>query len=121
MVKRGRRTTVDPFQARKYVQVARSLRESAEALDTIAEKGDPFGNAMAICVIHSAITYADAVAIAYAGFKSAEGEHEKAVDTLKAALGHRADPVHVKSLLKWRSLSSSRSGRRNCTSSGHRP
>lgn len=37
--------------------------------------------------------------MAYGGFKSTEGEHERAVDALKDALGNRADPSQVVALL----------------------
>lgn len=37
-------------------------------------------------------------AVAYAGFKSTEGEHERAVETLQAALGARAEPGQLKAL-----------------------
>lgn len=98
MVKRGRRKQVDPSAAVKYHRVARALRRSAVDLSDIAEDGDLYGNAIAIVAIHSAIAYADALYIAYAGFKSTEGEHGRAADALADALGTRADPQQVKTL-----------------------
>jgi|SRR5690606_603726 len=98
MVKRGRRKQVDPSAAVKYHRVARALRRSAVDLSDIAEDGDLYGNAIAIVAIHSAIAYADALCIAYAGFKSTEGEHRRAADALADALGTRADPQQVKTL-----------------------
>ena len=99
MVKRGRRKTVDRHQAVKYIQVARALGKTLADLDTIADNGDRYGNAMGIVAVHSAIAYADALSIAFGGFKSAEGDHERTVDALKTALGHRMDPDQAQQLL----------------------
>lgn len=99
MVRRGRRKTLDRHQATKYIRVARALRKSLADLETIAENGDRYGNAMGIVAVHSAIAYADALSIAYGGFKSAEGDHERSVDALKAALGARMDPDKAQQLL----------------------
>ncbi len=99
MVKRGRRKTVDRHQAAKYIHVARALRKSLADLDTIAEDGDRYGNAMGIVAVHSAIAYADALSVAYGGFKSTEGDHERTVNALSAALGHRMDPDQAQQLL----------------------
>lgn len=97
MVKRSRRKTVGRQQSGKYMTVARALRKSAADMSVIAE--DVHGNAIAIVAIHAAIGYADALCIAYGGFKSAEGEHERAVDALKHALGTRTDAKQVSKLL----------------------
>lgn len=99
MVRRGRRRNVDRAQAARYVQVARALRRSAEDLATLADETDRYGNAVAIVAIHAAIAFADALSIAYGGFKSTEGDHERAADALKEALGVRADAEQVKTLL----------------------
>ncbi|MBW3554487.1 MAG: hypothetical protein KY466_13305 [Gemmatimonadetes bacterium] len=77
--------------------VARALRKSAADIGVIAE--DRHGNAIAIIAIHAAIAYADALCIAYGGFKSTEGEHERAVDALKQALGNRIDSKQASRLL----------------------
>ena len=77
--------------------VARGLRKSAADIVLLAEEGH--GNAIAIVAIHSAINYADALCIAYGGFKSSEGEHERAVDALKQALGNRTDSAQASKLL----------------------
>lgn len=90
---------MDPSQASKYHRVARALYQSAADLIEIADEPSSYGNAIAIVAIHSAIAYADALSIAYGGFKSAEGEHERAVETLQAALGARAEPGQVRALL----------------------
>lgn len=98
MVRRGRRKTLEPGQALKYYRVARALRASAMDLIEIADEESSYGNAIAIVAIHSAIAYADALTIAYGGFKSTEGEHERAVDAFQAALGARAEPGQVRIL-----------------------
>lgn len=49
-------------------------------------------------MVHAAIAYVDALTIAYAGFKSTEGDHLKAAATLQDALGNRVDPRKVKLL-----------------------
>jgi hypothetical protein len=100
MVRRGSRKTVDPNDAEKYRQVAASLLNSAGALCLIAGEGDPYGNAIGIISIHAAIAYADALAVAYGGFKSTEGDHRKAVQALQAALTHRAEPGKLRLLEK---------------------
>jgi hypothetical protein len=86
-------------QATKYHRVARALRQSAADLAGLAEEGDSYGNALAIIAIHSAIAYADALSIAYGGFKSAEGEHERTADALREALGARAEAEPLRALL----------------------
>ena len=99
MVRRGRRKAVDATQAARYLRVARALRRSGEDLSALAEESDRYGNAIAIVAIHAAIAYADALSVAYGGFKSAEGDHERAVDALQDALGARVDAGQVKALL----------------------
>jgi hypothetical protein len=89
MVRRGRRKELDRTDAVRYMTVARGLRKSAADIGVIAEDGH--GNALAIGAIHAAIAYTDALCIAYGGFKSTEGEHERAVEALKQALGNRMD------------------------------
>ena len=96
MAKRTRRKRMDPSAAAKYHRVARALLASAVDLCEIATDGDTYGNAIAIVAIHSAIAYADALCIAYAGFKSTEGEHERAADALADALGARAEPQQLR-------------------------
>lgn len=97
MVRRGRRKELDRADAAKYMTVARALRKSAADIGIIAD--DRHGNALAIVVIHAAIAYADALCIAYGGFKSTEGEHERAVEALKQALGNRMDRAQGTRLL----------------------
>lgn len=96
MAKRTRRKRMDSIAAAKYHRVARALLGSAVDLWEIADDGDVYGNAIAIVAIHSAIAYADTLCIAYAGFKSTEGEHERAADTLSDALGERAEPQELR-------------------------
>jgi hypothetical protein len=98
MVKRGRRKRMDPSLASKYHRVAQALENSARDLCVLAEDGDVYGNAIAIVAIHAAIAHSDALSIAYGGFKSTEGDHERAADSLLAALGSRADPEKTRVL-----------------------
>lgn len=86
MVKRGRRKTVERHQAAKYRNVGSALLRSAQDLEEVAAEDARYGNAIAVIAIHAAIAYNDAITIAYAAFKSTEGEHEKAPDALIAAL-----------------------------------
>lgn len=98
MVERGRRKRLDPSLAAKYHRVALALGNSARDLCSVAEDGDLYGNAIAIVAIHPAIAHADALSIAYGGFKSTEGDHDGAGDTLVAALGSRAEAGQIKVL-----------------------
>ena len=98
MVRRGRRKAMDPSTATKYHRVAKALAKTAGDLSVLAEDGDGYGNAIAIVAIHAAIAHADALSIAFGGFKSTEGDHDGAVDTLLAALGSRSDPAQVRLL-----------------------
>lgn len=98
MVRQYKRKTVEKGQASKYYRVARSLYRAADDLDTLAEERDTYGNAIGIIVVHSAIAYADALCIAYGGFKSTSGDHLRAVDALKDALGRRVEANRLKNL-----------------------
>jgi hypothetical protein len=92
MVKGGRRKRVDRSQAVRYRTVGRALLTSAQALATVAESGDPYGNALGIVAIHAAIAYCDALSVGYGSLRSAEGDHERAVEAFQEALGAAADP-----------------------------
>jgi len=98
MVKRGRRKPMAPESAAKYFVVARALRKSARDLEELADEGDSYGNALAIVSIHSAVAYVDALSITFGGIKSSGGDHLRAVDALKTALGNRMDPDALKEL-----------------------
>ena len=96
MVSRGRRKTVDRHQAAKYRNVASALLRSAQDLEELGPDDARYGNAIAVIAIHAAIAYNDAITIAYGGFKSTDGEHEKAPDALIAALKNPpAEYVHL--------------------------
>jgi hypothetical protein len=94
MVSRGRRRTVDRSQAVKYRNVGSALLRSAQDLEEVAGDDARYGNAISVIAIHAAIAYNDAITIAHAGFKSTEGEHQKAPDALLAAL-KQPSPAHV--------------------------
>lgn len=98
MVRRTRKKHVSRDQAGKYFRVARALRRAAEDLSALAEEGDAYGNAIGIVIVHAAIAYTDSLCIAYGGFKSVAGEHERAADALKDALGRRVDTGRIKNL-----------------------
>lgn len=70
--------------------MAESMLRSAEALNEIAVEGDPYGNAVGLIAIHSAIAFNDALTIAYREVKSTEGDHRRAADVLQDVLGPRA-------------------------------
>lgn len=95
MVRSGSHKAVDRSQAEKYRRVGVSLLASAQALESIAVIGDPYGNAIGVVAVHAAIAYNDALTIAFRGIKSTEGDHRKAADVLQQALGHRAATEHV--------------------------
>jgi hypothetical protein len=95
MVRIGRAKDVDPSEAEKYRRVGESLLASARALEAVAVVGDPYGNAIGVVAVHSAIAYNDALCISFAGFKSTEGDHRKAADLLQRALKGRAEPGEV--------------------------
>lgn len=95
MVRSGSAKEVDRSQAERYRRVGASLLASAQALEAIAVEGDPYGNAVGVVAIHSAIAYNDALTIAFRGIKSTEGDHRKAADVLQRAMGSRAEPEQV--------------------------
>ncbi|MHB8873186.1 MAG: hypothetical protein ACYC8T_05815, partial [Myxococcaceae bacterium] len=97
MTRKTRRKRVDASQAGKYYDVAKALQRSAIDLADLGENA--YGNAVAIVAIHSAIAYADALCIAYGGFKSTAGDHEDAADAMQDALGGRSEPSQVQTLL----------------------
>ena len=97
-MKRARRKPVDPAQAVRYHRVAAALLRSALDLQDLAVTGDAYGNALAIVAIHAAIAYGNAMAIAFGGYKSTEGEHLQAVEALQDALGARTDERMLKLL-----------------------
>ncbi len=90
-MRRGQRQSTDRSQAAKYRNVGAALLESANALQTIAAADTRYGNAIAAVAIHAAIACNDALTIAYAEFKSTEGDHEKAPDALLSADRERRD------------------------------
>jgi hypothetical protein len=98
MVRRGRRPAVDPAASVKYQRVAAALMKSASDLTELAADGGRYGNAIGIVAIHAAIAYADALSIRFGAFKSAEGDHLRAVDALTEALGDRADATAIRHL-----------------------
>lgn len=88
MVKQTSTRRVDRSETPKYAETGRVFLESAKALSDVADDGAPYGNAIALLAIHAAISFADALSIAYGERKSVD-EHTKAADTLRAVLGSR--------------------------------
>lgn len=97
MVKRTTTRRVDRSQALKYAESGRVFLESARDLSLVADEGAPYGNAVALLAVHAAISYADALSIAYGERKSAD-DHTKAVDTLRTILGNRLPDDRAKQL-----------------------
>lgn len=95
-MKLGKTIQVDRSQAVKHLAVGQALHETARDLSELAEPR--YGNGMAIISIHAAIAYTDALTIAFRGIKSADGDHARAADLLKHALGSRAVETHVRRL-----------------------
>jgi hypothetical protein len=96
MVKVGTTKSEDPSRAGRYFLVAQGLRNTARDLSTMAEP--KYGNGLAIVAIHAAIAYTDALTVAYGAFKSTDGDHTRAADALRRALGYRADAGQVRRL-----------------------
>ena len=96
MVKRTASKRVDKSRAPQYAETGRVFLESAQALADVADDGAPYGNAIALLAIHAAISYSDALTIAFGELKSAD-EHTKAADTLRSVLGSRLPTDQVKS------------------------
>ena len=89
MVKRTTAKAVDRSLAIKYLKVARALKTGAEALLTIADEDDPYGNAIGVLAVHAAIAYNDALTIAYGGKKATGPDHKRAADLLRETFGNR--------------------------------
>ncbi len=97
MVKRTTAKRVDRSQASKYAETGRVFLESARALADMADESAAYGNAIGLLSIHAAISYTDALTIAF-GEKKSTGEHGRAADILRAVLGSKADDKQVKIL-----------------------
>ncbi|HEX8271801.1 MAG TPA: hypothetical protein VF615_04050 [Longimicrobiaceae bacterium] len=104
MVRSGSSKEVDRHQAEKYRRVGASLLASAQALESVAMPGDPYGNALGVIAVHASIAYNDALTISFRGIKSTEGDHRKAADVLRQALGSRARSEQVERLRSILSL-----------------
>lgn len=96
MVKLGKTKSEERSRASRYEQIGRSLVRTAEDLATIGEA--KYGNGLAIMAIHAAITYTDALTVAFRETKSTDGDHTHAVSVLQHALGNRAPPEQIRRL-----------------------
>jgi hypothetical protein len=65
----------------------------------VADEDAPYGNAIALLAIHAAISYSDALSIAYREIKSTD-EHAKAIDALRSVLGIQLTIARAKELRK---------------------
>ena len=100
MTRADRNKRTDRSSAGKYRETARSFLASAEALATLANDDEAYGNAIALLAVHAAIGYADAIAIAYGERKSTAGDHEQVVALLTTILRTRLPAGERTRLLK---------------------
>lgn len=98
MARTSRTRSADRGEAEKYRSVGDALLESASALHDLSDEADRYGNAIGVLAIHAAIAWADAIAIAYGGRKSVEGDHTKAADLLADILGPNMDADRLRLL-----------------------
>jgi len=83
MTRRGSAKRVDRSQAAKYMSVGRAFLSSAQALSTVADGDEGYGNAIALLAVHACVSLADALAIGYAEVKSTAGDHAAVVPMLR--------------------------------------
>ena len=91
MARSGKTRRADRAEAEKYRRVGDALLESAITLRDLSGEGDRYGNAIGVLAIHAVIAWTDALAIAYGGRKSVEGDHTKAADLLAEIIGSGMD------------------------------
>lgn len=65
------------------MSVGRAFLASAQALSTVADGDEGYGNAIALLAVHACVSLADALAIGYAEIKSTAGEHAATVPMLR--------------------------------------
>lgn len=95
-MKLGRIKHEDRSRSARYHAVGRVLLRTARDLDVIGDA--KYGNGLAIIAIHAAIAYTDALTVAYREIKSTDGEHVRAAEVLRHALGRAADARQVQRL-----------------------
>jgi len=98
MIRRSKSKQVPKHRAPEYARVAEGLYESAEALFTLADEGDRYGNAIGVLAVHAAIAWTDALTIRHKARKHTGSDHVKAADYLLEALGSRVSPDMRKKL-----------------------
>jgi hypothetical protein len=99
MTRKTKSRRIDRLQAAKYLETGRVFLESAKALSIVADEQANYGNAIGLLSIHAAISFTDALSIAYGECKSTD-EHIAAIDTLQSILGNRLPPDMAKRLRK---------------------
>ena len=97
-MKKVKSKIVDRTQAPNYYAVARAFRTSAEALAELPGQGATYGNAIALLAIHAAISYADALAVAFGGRKSSD-DHTRSAELLQNVLKAQV-PVEMVKILR---------------------
>lgn len=98
----GKRTStrrVDKAEAVGYAETGRGFLQSARDLSELANEGAPYGNAIGLMSIHAAISYADALTIAFGEKKSAD-DHTQAVATLRSVMGSKLDSKAAKAFIQ---------------------
>ena len=95
---RKRVRTVDRASAPKYAHVAESFLESANALATLADGDEGYGNAIALLATHAVIAWADAVSIRHAEQKATDGDHEQAATVLRDSVRNLLTPAAEKTM-----------------------
>ena len=107
MARTDRSKKVESANAGKYRDTAIGFLKAAEDLATIAGEDEVYGGPIALLAVHTAISYADTVAIAYSGRKSTSGDHEQSVSQLTSVLGAAFPKSERSRLLKLAKLKDS--------------
>jgi hypothetical protein len=91
---RGRRKTLSASRAESNLYLAKGTQFLEEAMTAVREQRH---DAAMLNAIHSGISAADAIAVALAGRRSADPDHQRAVDLLEDVLPI-PEPKHVEQL-----------------------
>lgn len=86
MVKGGKTISVDKAKYHNFVTVGKNFYEGAEVA-----KEFEYWNAAGVLIVHTAIAYADAVAIKFGGVKSRGENHQEAVDLINNLVASSED------------------------------
>ncbi|MDX2208070.1 MAG: hypothetical protein SFU57_10530 [Gemmatimonadales bacterium] len=72
---------------------------AAQALETLADEDESYGNAISLLAVHAAIGHVDALTIGFAEKKSVSGDHRDAAKLLRAVLGNRLPDKQERALM----------------------